>query len=402
MASEYWIGGTTAVAQVWKGTVTTTTNGHTYILTVTDLNDASTFAVTYVVANPPDTTVTLVATGIITAWNASTSALLTGITATQSSGQVILTADTAGVPFSVAATGTGTWSGTGNTTSNAGPNDYGTAANFSGAAVPSSTDNLVVDARGGSNSILYNLNQSAVTLTSLTIYQGAPAIGSTSYALKISATTCDINVNPNDGTSPTVALVNLNFGTNATTCTVFASGNTGSSGLPPVVLAGSHASNVLIHNAGTVGVGVLSPGQSGNFPTITSKSGTLTIGSGTTWTTFTNNGGTITSYVGSSSGTFTNYAGTATFDAAAKVGTLKCIGGTVKYNTRITGDDVGILYMDGGTFDASGDSAAFTATSVTQVRGGTIKLYSTGQFSITTPASNVYDFTYGSTLSVAA
>src|SRR5262245_12316563 len=134
----------TAVAQVWKGTVTTTTNGHTYILTLT-MDDGSTAAITYVVANPPDSTVTLVATGIITAWNAAANPFVKQITATQSSGQVILTANTAGIPFSVAATGTGTWSGTGNTTSNVGNSDYATARNWQTDLAPVATNDVIVD-----------------------------------------------------------------------------------------------------------------------------------------------------------------------------------------------------------------------------------------------------------------
>lgn len=164
----------TAVAQVWKGTITTTTNGHTYVVTITD-DDGTTAAITYTVANPPDTTTTLVATGFITAWNASSNPLVSRITATQSSGQVILTADTAGIPFSVATSGTGTWSGTGNTTSNVGNNDYGTARNWQLDLVPVATDDVIIDSGDSGTSsvdLLYSLNQSSVAIADFRVLPG--------------------------------------------------------------------------------------------------------------------------------------------------------------------------------------------------------------------------------------
>lgn len=162
MARPFWRHPTnTQVAQVTKGTITTTTNGHTYIVTITDDN-GDTAAITYTVVNPPDTTTTLVATGFITAWNLSLNPLIAKFTATQSSGQVILTADTAGRPFSIAFSGTGTWSGTGDTTSSVSNNDASQATNWSTDTVLTNADDAVLG--GGAVDILYGLDQSAVTL----------------------------------------------------------------------------------------------------------------------------------------------------------------------------------------------------------------------------------------------
>ena len=171
MANNAWRNPTNpVVAQVWKGSVTTTTNGHTYILTLTAGN-GDTAVVTYTVVNPPDTTVTLVAAGLVAAWNASTNPMVAAITATQNAGQIILTADTAGVPFSVGASGTGTWSGTGNTTANVGNNDYGTARNWQLDAVPASTNDVLVDGPQ-SVSLLYSLNQSSVAIADFRVFPG--------------------------------------------------------------------------------------------------------------------------------------------------------------------------------------------------------------------------------------
>jgi hypothetical protein len=163
----------TQVAQIYKATINTTTNGHTYIVTMTDDN-GDTAAITYTVVNPPDTTVTLVAAGFIAAWNASVIPLIQKFTATQLAGQVILTAVTAGVPGSFAASGTGTWSGTGNTTENVGNSDYGTARNWQRDAVPVATDDVLFDAAdsGDSVDLLYGLNQSAVAIADFRVFPG--------------------------------------------------------------------------------------------------------------------------------------------------------------------------------------------------------------------------------------
>jgi hypothetical protein len=400
MAAPYWKGGAVAVAQVWKGTITTTTNGHTYTVTLTDM-DGSTVAITYTVVNPPDTTVTLVATGFINAWNASTDTRIAGITATQSAGQVILTADSAGVPFSVATSGSGTWTGTGNTTASAGPNDWGIAPNWSTGAVPVSTDDVTIDGRGSASSILYGLNQSGVTLASLNIYAGAPQIGDANYALRISATAANTfpsadSLNQQPGNFQGSGFWSINTGTNAVTWNVSVTSTTGISGLPALVLAGNHASNVLNVYGGTVGVGVLTPGQAGNFPTINVEGGTLITGSGTDFTTATNAGGTMTLGKGSTSGTVNSTAGNTSVNGATKVGTVNCDGGTVRFNARLSGDDIGTLVMNGGTLDGTGNAAVFSATNRTLKRGGVLKLASSAQFTITTPAGNTEDYSQGS------
>src|SRR5574337_395411 len=102
MSAPIWWGGATAVAQIWKGTITTHANGDTYKLTLTD--DAGNTVLIQYAAVSADSTATLVATGLITAWAASTDPRITAITASQSGAQVILTANTSGAPFTVSAT----------------------------------------------------------------------------------------------------------------------------------------------------------------------------------------------------------------------------------------------------------------------------------------------------------
>lgn len=159
----------TEVAQVWKGTITTTTDGHTYIVTITDDN-GDTAAITYTVVNPPNTTVTLVGDGFVTAWNASLNPLISKLTASNSSGQITLTADSAGRSFSIAASGTGTWSGTGNTTSPVDNGDYSQATNWSLDANPTTSDDVTIGS--GSTEIDHGLNASSAAIDDFTVESG--------------------------------------------------------------------------------------------------------------------------------------------------------------------------------------------------------------------------------------
>jgi hypothetical protein len=288
--------------------------------------------------------------------------------------KVRLTAVTAGVPFYV--TSSATNGGAANTqtltraatTPNKGPNDWNTAGNWSSGAVPVAGDDVTLDGRGGGNSILYGLNQSTITLATMKHYQGAPAVGTTSLALKVSVTTGESNIKPADGSTPGMNLFNIDTGANATNWTNHASANGGASGLPSVMIAGSHASNVYSQDGGTVGIGVMTPGQACNFPEINVTGGTLTTGSGTTWTTAENNGGTVYLGVGSAAGTLTNTRGTCTVSGATKVQTINADGGTLKLNQRATIADT--LNLNGGTVDFSGNSLAYTVTALVVKDGG--------------------------------
>jgi hypothetical protein len=209
MAVRTWKGGAGTSAQVWKGTVTTTTVGHTYIVTLTDSN-GGTIAITFAVT-ASETTTTLVAAAFVVAWNASLDGRVAAITASNSSGQIILTADTAGQPFSAAASGTGTWSGTGNTTSNSGPYDYDTAANWYEGAVPVAADNVIIS---GTGAIRYGLNQSGVAIAGFTVLPGSSVtIGYQGLPLRLDATSL---------TFAGTALAYITFGSTSMTARVLA------------------------------------------------------------------------------------------------------------------------------------------------------------------------------------
>lgn len=151
----------TAVAQVKTFTIDTVNASDTWTFTLTD-DVGGTHTVTYVEDGTP--TVAEVVAGLVAAWNLSTNPFIAAITATDSSNTaVVLTADKAGVPFTVtlASSGSGTDTETA-TTANVGNSDYAQASNWELEAVPVATDD--VQFHPGSVNVLYGLDQSSVAL----------------------------------------------------------------------------------------------------------------------------------------------------------------------------------------------------------------------------------------------
>jgi hypothetical protein len=371
MATNYWrnrTGGTADTQQVWKGTITTTTNGHTYAVTLTD-DKGNTGVVTYEVVNPPDTTVTLVATGFITAWNASTHPLVSKITATQSAGQVILTADTAGVPFTASTSGTGTWSGTGNTTANVGIYDYNTAENWSLNAVPVATNDVVLagPTSGNATAIKYGLNQSGVALEGFYTQQDYNAqIGreedGVSYYLRIDPNLMDHKA------SSSLALIDIG---SAAIAPYIECNGTAASNKYALYLLGSGITTLEVRK-GRVGVAVL-PGETStattvlcSFLTTLASDVNLTLGSGLTLTTLTQSGGTCTQLCAST--TTTNASGTTlTTDGTGAITTLN-VYGTTYPNSTGTVTTLNLF----GTVNETRDRSARTISTTNAKPGSTL------------------------------
>lgn len=162
MATKYWLGVAQAVAQVSTGSIDTVDG--------TPSNDTFTVTIGGVaVSVTGDTDVATTATALRAALNASTHPYFAAITWSGTSGDIIGTADTAGVPFTAALTqsgGTGTVTDFASTTANAGPNDWSTASNWSDGSIPANSDTVIID---GPINIFWGLAQSAVALTKLEI-----------------------------------------------------------------------------------------------------------------------------------------------------------------------------------------------------------------------------------------
>lgn len=144
-------------------------NTDVWTFTLTD-DDGATYTVTY--TNDGSPTTTEIGVGLAAAWEASTSPFMQRITASNpSAGVVKLTADNAGIPFSVALTngGTGT-SSSADTVANVGNYDAGLTRNWSLNAVPIATNDLIFEA--GTVSLLYGLNLSGVALADFRVMTG--------------------------------------------------------------------------------------------------------------------------------------------------------------------------------------------------------------------------------------
>jgi len=157
-------GGAEAIAQVVTVTVDAPPNpGDVYTLTVT-LDDGQTREVEYT-ATTGDTEADVLG-GLEALWNANRDPAFLDITAeADSSVQLTLTSEVAGVPFHVSASAnTGAAITAIVTIANSGPNDYGTPENWSLGRIPIASDDVQI--APGASAILYGLDQSEVVLTS--------------------------------------------------------------------------------------------------------------------------------------------------------------------------------------------------------------------------------------------
>lgn len=219
-----------------------------------------------------------IAQTFVDAWNALSAVQypeFQEITASRTGDDIILTADEAGKPFTVTLTplesdltaadaqtieGVGVATTGTTTTSSAGPNDWSTAQNWSGSAVPVAADIIYIE--DTNIPILYGLDQSAVTVAALYImatYTGQIGLPERNQAgyweyrdtfLKIGATILGIGLGPGAGSGR----VKINGGTVLSTVTVERTAPTVEPGVPSFCWKGTHASGVMNIQRGHVGV----------------------------------------------------------------------------------------------------------------------------------------------------
>lgn len=265
-----------AIAQVRSATITAYDAATTYKITINGkvVSQVGTGG-----------TVTTTATAFVTALNASTIPEFAEVTWSSNAGAVIGTKDTAGTSFTFTTSvsgGTGTFGAASNTTANDGPLAV-TANNFKDASsaargLPVNSDTLTIEAIA--TDLLYELDAlSAVTLAAY--YQEASMTGevglhpvndggATSYDeyrvgyLTVGATTAVIGGGEGDG-SPFTA---INFGSVQTACTVRKTASAAVDGLKACLLKGTHASNTLKVESGSVDIATLA-GETATFLTLT-------------------------------------------------------------------------------------------------------------------------------------
>lgn len=373
MATRRWLGTAVAVAQVDKFTPANVEEDDIFTLTATG-EDGSTTAVINFTATAA--TVANVVAGLVAAWNASTDPLHTPITAANVSDEyVTLTADTAGVPFYVAST---TTDGGGNdtqtltraaVTANAGPNDFDTAANWSGATVPVADDDVIFEKT--SVSLLYGLDQSDIEFGSVTVNSTFTGyIGQSTIPLQCEADDVDI-----DGSGS--RRINLDLGTNATTLTIAGSGSSGAdTNQQPIRIVNTNATSTAVIREGKVGMATTNAAETSQFSAITV--GTINgrdsvtdviLPSGMTLATLTANSG--TTELGCAATTVTNTGGALTTEGSGAITTLNAEGGTVEPNSTGT---ITNLNIGGATVDFLGSTKARTVENCTlKVGSSTLK-----------------------------
>jgi hypothetical protein len=375
MSTLTWKGDAPAVAQVDTLTVGGTIEASD-VFTMT-INGKS----LNVVAG--STAAATVATTIATAWNASTIPEFKEITAAATSGgSLTLTADVPGKPFTVTVSTTETGGGAADaqtftkasTTANSGPNDWSTAANWSGGAIPANSDIVILE--NSKVDILYGLDQHGVTLASLIVAQtftgtiGLPRTNAGGYAeyrptyLQIGATLCTIGKGDGAGSGR----IKIDFYSIQTACTIQNSGSAAETGLPSILLKGTHASNVLNLIKGNVGVAFFA-GETATLATVNvgfysnvNGDSSLVLGSGCTLTTVKQSGGKIAAE--SNITTLTQYAGELTLRGSATLTTYTIEG--VLYDESTGTFTTGIIL---GKYNRQRSMAAKTCTTITLYKG---------------------------------
>jgi trimeric autotransporter adhesin len=261
VATVIWKGDAQNVAQVTRLTVGGTIEADdVFIMTIGSKS---------LVVPAGSTSAAAVAANIVAAWNGLVAALypeFAGIAASDAGGgDVDLAAKTAGVPFAVTLATTEAGGGTADDqtfmqttgTPAAGGAFWSVAANWSTLSVPADGDDVIV--QNSANPILFGLDQSAVTLNSLSIDQsftgtiGLPRGNPGGYVeyreqyLKIGATT--ITIGRGDGAGS--GRIKINTLAVQTAIGVLNSGSPIESGVKSVLWKGTHASNAVLVNKGS-------------------------------------------------------------------------------------------------------------------------------------------------------
>ena len=395
MATKYFLGTATAVAQITTMQVTAYDAGTTYSILVNSIVIASTIA---------QGSVNATATALSTAWNASTHPWATPITASAATDTVTLTADTAGVPYTVTTSesgGAGTIGDPSITTASAGANDWSTALNWSDSAVPAGGDTVIL--ANNSVNICWGLAQSAVTLAELRIektYTGKIGLdwkvfatsinGETTVSTKheyratylaVSATLLNVGQHFGPGNPNGSSRIKIDLGSNASTATIFGTAQSPSeTGLGAVRLKNVHATSEIHVRSAPGGVSLAGdvPGETSTVSLVSVSDQTtasrVMIGSGVTITTYRQDGGTNVLQAAATVTTVTVNGGTLTMEGDYTVTTGNVNDGTVIDNHIKTAAAAWTtLNHNGGTIDVQQSNRTRTWTTLNLSNKGTLK-----------------------------
>lgn len=314
----------------------------------------------------------------------------TEVVATVFGSVVTVTANTAGKPFTMSVTESTAGSGTATeatATTATGPEFWSNADNWDGGSLPADSDDIVFDANSGS--VKYGLDQNAITPNSISIREGFDGeIGlpetnedSSSNPYPEYRDTALIIGNSGDANPYTVTIdssqlgaARFNFNTGQVTVNVFNTGQPALDGTPNVIVKGSHASNELNVNRGSVGVAYL-PGETATVATLRvgyvenpAGDATVVCSSGVTLTNVDQQGGNLT--VESNTTTLDVLDGDLTVLAGAHAA-INIDGGVCHY--RSTGTLTTLNVGNGGEADFQRDMRSRTITNMNVYAGSTVR-----------------------------
>lgn len=399
MSNVYWLGTATNVAAI-----------HTASIDSVDATPANnTFFVTIggeVISTVGDTDVATTAAALVVLLNASTHPYFAAITWTNpSAGNIVGTADTAGVPFVALLTETGAGSAAVTdfavTTATAGANDWSTASNWSGGAVPVNSDDVIIE--NSSVSIRWGLAQSAVTLTSLIIkksFTGKIGLKEKVFAtssngdtestvdveyrqayLNIKATDAQIGENNQNNTAAGSGLIKLDLDSAASTTTIFGSAKAIETNKPAIQLLAASASTIIYVRAATGGVGIAvgAPFETSTIASVnigdSMGSNGVQVGSGTTMTSYSQKSGTCFVEAAATVTTMDVDGGTLTLEGDYVVTNLNVNNGATVNDQHIKSGGNAVTNLNinsGGSVSHNGSSQARTIAVCNIFKGGTL------------------------------
>ena len=397
MAEKQWIGGADAVAQVHTASIDTvdgTPANNTFTVTIGDL----------AISQAGDTDVATTAAALVALLNASAHPYFAAITWTNpSAGNIVGTADTAGVPFVAALTETGAGSATvtdfAETTASAGPADAGTAANWSGAAVPGAADNVVF--KDSSASCVYNLDAISAAVAAVEVhktYTGLLGLARTAFAtsadgatetsgvneyreryFRLSFDSVEIGIHNGPGRPTGSARVKIrNTKAGSSTFTIHDTHSNGQNQRPAVQLLAAHASaDVFINGCpGAVALGGDAPSDTATFGDVyvAADSGDqVFIDRGVTYTNLEAKSGQILANGAATVTKIENNGADITIEGAMLVTTIENNSGTTTPNNVGAGASaVTTVNANGGLVDGTQSQAARTWDTVNIDAGGAV------------------------------
>ncbi len=261
-------------------------------------------------------------------------------------------------------------------------NDWATAGNWAPSGVPANGDDVYIDGSASNVDIADGLNQSAVTLASLRVsatYTGR--IGTASAYLQVGATALDIGTPAQGGTTPSGSTrIKINLGSVQSAVTIHStSTSSADTGLDPVRIIGTHASNTLTVLSGRVGVATTNPSESSTIATlnVVGQSSFATTGAGVTLGTVSNNGGNVVA--NSAITTLNAIAGTTFARGDGAITTVNADGGECFLWNRSGSTDIGTLNWNGAMLNFRGEPTSLTIGATNIKRGGTCQVFSSSQ-----------------------